>query len=434
MANNPRITVNISNAIKETSLEKYAPIVSDIHNRIMTKTIEGHEFFGFLNPLRNVFKMDVDKIKLHAKRLIDEEINVLLVIAGKHIALQAEALINLSLPKLKDSKSKPLEIIFVDDYLEGRDLAMLIDYLSTKSFAINVISQNSENLESIILFREFRYLLEREIGKKNAAKYIFVTTNNNYGYLFEETRENDFEHFILLDNTTEKFMSYSAAILFPLACSKINIDKVLEGAVNASEIYGNDDLLKNDAYRYALTKYIFYKNGYKIENLNVFSKSDYKLGELFKMYASETCIKQNKGILPLLSQQPSDTKCYGQALTETEFKLFDTVIQIQRPQYDYAVMHYQNHHDNIVKNITKLSYNKINNVLIDTFIENHKTIYKIPHIKIEIANDNDETFGWILCFLHYNFLMSAYLMGNNPFISNAQNSFNINFKKNIKDI
>ncbi|AWX69332.1 hypothetical protein [[Mycoplasma] anseris] len=432
MANNCKITISNQFAIKDEAINKFQAFINDINHRINKKTMSGHENYGFRDPLKNTIEQDLIKIQKEAKLLKDEGVQVLLVIGGKHICLQSQAFIDLFMPKL--NKNKGLEIIYVDEYLDGRDLTNLINYLEDKTFAINVISQNSESLETLILYREFRSLLEQVFSKAVANKYIYITTNNNFGYLFEEVTNNNLKHFILLDNLTERYLGLSPAVLFPLACADINIKEVIDGAIKAKAWFSIDDLEKNSAYRYAVIKYILYRNEFKIENINVFSKQEMKLGELFQMYASESCVKQKKGILPILNHANSSIKAFGQSLAENEFKIFYTTIHIQIPKYDFKIAPYQNQSDEHIKYLIDTTYNKINRTVIESFIENHVIIYKIPNIKIEIMDDNVETFGWILSFLHYSSIMFAYLIGVNPFINNTQNSFNINFKKNIKDI
>ncbi|VEU78578.1 Glucose-6-phosphate isomerase [Metamycoplasma arthritidis] len=433
MANNGPISLDVSYAIKDQAIAKYQDIIGDINKKIKTGNIEGKEKFGFFDVFKGVTKHDYNAIKQKSKELIASgEVEVLVVIASKEITLQSQALIEFS--KGLRPQSSSLEIIFVNDNINGRDIAQLCIYLSKKNFAINVISQRGDSIETLLLFREFRSILEKKLGKVNANKYIYVSTNNNYGTLFEEVRNGNYEHFVIYDNTIERYFSFSAGVLFVLACAAINIDKFLDGANKAAAIYSKDDLEVNVAYRYAVARTILFKNEHNLEFINVFSKSDYKLGELWKMYFSEASVKNHKGILPLVNFMQDDAKVFGQSITQSGLKIFETSLYVNNgldykpvsPSADEA-----NNYNYLNQTVT---YNKIGKAIADTIIENHVIIYKIPNLRIFIADDSDITLGWMMVFLHRASIVSAYLLGLNPFVNTGQANLNMTLLKSIKDI
>lgn len=43
--------------------------------------------------------------------------------------------------------------------------------------------------------------------------------------------------------------------------------------------------------------------------------------------------------------------------------------------------------------LSNLTYNNLCNLVMETFIENHVNVYKIPNIQIMIDNYNDSTLG-----------------------------------------
>ncbi|WP_412031737.1 glucose-6-phosphate isomerase [Metamycoplasma buccale] len=427
-----KILLDINYALKQEALKKYQNEITEIAKKIEKYDIEGHEFFGFKDPYKSITKDDYSKIKKISKQLIESNVEVLVVIASKHICLQSESLIELA-SGLKSNDAK-LEILYVNENINGRDIAQLASYLDNKSFAINVISQSGENAETLILFNEIRHILENKLGKTNAAKYIYVSTNNNYGKLFTLVKDKGYQHFIIFDNSTEKYFSFSAATLFPLACANIDIDKFLNGAANANQVYSKDNLDINSAYAYAVARKILHDNKYNLESINVFGNSFYHLGELFKMYLAESSVKNKRGILPILNLQSSDIKTFGESLIGNEFKCFETNIIINKPKYDYRVAYYSDPEDYIYNQYSNLTYNKIANAIGNTIIENHVILYKIPNIKVNIADDNDETLGWIVTFIHRASIMSAYLFGFNPFINEVHNSYNVALMKELKDI
>lgn len=433
MANNGPINLNIAYAIKDQAIAKYQDTVGEINKKIRTGNIEGKEKFGFFDVFKGITKADFHAIKQKSKELItSNQVEVLVVIASKEICLQSQALIDFS-KGIRPHDSK-IEIIFVNDSISGRDIAQLCIYLGRKSFAINVISQRGDSIETLLLFREFRSILEKKLGKVNANKYIYVSTNNNYGRLFEEVQSSNYQHFVIYDNTIERYFSFSAAILFPLACAEINIDKFLSGANEASTIYSKDNLETNAAYRYAVARTILYKNGHNVEFINVFSNSDFKLGELWKMYFSEAAIKNKKGILPLINFMQDDAKAFGQSITQNDLKTFETSLFVSN-NIDYKPTSPSPEEAGYFNYLNQgTTYNKIGKAIADTIVENHVIIYKIPNLRIFIADDSDITLGWLTVFLHRSSIMSAYLLGINPFVNTGQANLNMTLLKSIKDI
>ncbi|MBN0970585.1 glucose-6-phosphate isomerase [Mycoplasma phocoeninasale] len=428
-----KINIDFSFAIKEESLNNYHDQIEELKAKIATNNIIGYQFLGCFNIFKNIQKNDYIDIKKIPQWLINEHIEYLVVIAPQHVCLQAEALIKFA---GRDSSSdSKIKVIFVNECISARDIAKLTSFLSDKHFAINIISQKGETLETLLIFRELKAMLYKILGSVNAKKYIFATTNNNYGKLFKETKVNEYRHFVLLDNTTEKFLGYSAAIMLPLACVGVNLDKYLNGANAANEYFSKMPLKKNPAYQYAVIRRILLKNNYNFENINAYSNSDLDLARLFKMYLSETGLKNKNGIYVNSSLQGCDNNTFSENHTSSPFNPFDTSLVVENQQYDYEVSILSEHDNDNLNYLSKLTYNSIGKTITKSMRENHVIIYKIPHILIKISdNFNDDTLGWIMAFIHRASIMFAYLRELNPFQNSGLDSYNINLIKNITEL
>ncbi len=434
MGNSNRIFVDTSFALKEGTIDKYEEEVLRIQKLISSKNAIGHQNLGFLNVYANTVNKEINNIRKIKDWLIAENIEFLVTIAPQHICLQAESLIEYLYGRAYYSSNHPVKVIFVNECINSREIAHLAKFLETKNFAINVISHSGESIETLLIFRELKAILHKLLGKATAKKYIFITTNNNYGKLFNEARVNNYRQFVLLDNSTEKFLNYSAAILFPLACAGIDIEKYLSGALMANNYYAKTPLKKNPAYQYAVSRYILSKNNFNLENLNVFSAANFKLAKLYQMYLGETTLKANGGIYVVSNLQPADNKSFSENNTASPFKMFDTTIIIETPRIDYKISAFEDD-DEGLNSYAKLTYNTIEKTAIKTMIENHVLTYKIPNIKITITDDsNEETLGWIIAFIHHASIMSAYLRDVNPFINQGVESYNTNLLKNLTEL
>lgn len=430
MAN--KIKLDYDYAVKEKAIFEYAEKIADINNKINKKIVNESEYLGFLDPSKNVLKKDYELILEKSKNLLlEEQIEYLVIIANKAILLQIQAIEDFV--QTNNILGSKLKLIYVDESIDGDELAKITNALVSKPFAINVISKRGDNIETLLLFREFKIMLEKIIGKNNANKYIFITTNNNYGKMYELCQKNNYNHFALFDNITEKYLTYTPAILFPLACLGLNINKFIDESVEAHERFSESDLTRNVAYQYAAIREILKRNNFKVEFLNVFSKKTFKLGALLQMYLSETTNKKAKGLFVSVSNAASDIKALSQLMCENNLLTFNTNLILDNPKYDYKIQTSNVPEDSMLS-VSGLTFNSINKLIQNTIIENSVIIYKIPNIKIHINDDTESGIAWILAFIQKATLMSAYLENTNPFSSEVLDIFNGNFIKKIKDI
>jgi glucose-6-phosphate isomerase len=160
--------------------------------------------------------------------------------------------------------NKKMEIIFVGESLSATDLLQKLDYLENKSFAINVISKSGTTIEPSIAFRIFKNFLKEKVGPYNAKNYIFATTDANKGLLLKDAVKDEYPRFVIPDDVGGRYSVLTPVGLFPLLCSGVNIDKIIEGAKQAKEKYDVSDLNNNDAYKYAVARQVLSKK-YPIE-------------------------------------------------------------------------------------------------------------------------------------------------------------------------
>lgn len=181
MAN--RINIDFEYAIKETALQRYQDEITLINQKINTGVIEGNEYLNFLNVYKNMLKEDYEKIQTISKWLLyEEKINYMVVIASKTICLQIQALIDLNLGLFPFSQKTKL--IFIQENIDGCELAQILEILNEKSFAVNVISQYGESIQTLLLFREFKNILEKKLEKTMLINiFMFQQTITLESYL-----------------------------------------------------------------------------------------------------------------------------------------------------------------------------------------------------------------------------------------------------------
>ncbi|AZZ65461.1 glucose-6-phosphate isomerase [Metamycoplasma phocicerebrale] len=432
MAIKNRIEIDCSMILQREKIEdKYLDITNELNSKINSKEALGQKHLGFFEVTKNVQPGDLQKIKKIVNYLNDEGIEVFVVIAPKYICLQSQAIINLVFGKYNKSN---IEVIYIDENIDGRDIAQLCQYLENRKFAINVISKSGDNIESLVIFRELVSILNIKLGKQNSNQYIFVTTNNNYGKLFQIVQSKKYNHLVLLDNTTDRFLNFSAAVLLPLACAKIDIESYMEGAREANDYYSSTPLNKNNsAYFYAVTRLILHKAKWKYENVIVNSNSLKELSQLIAMYFNVTTYRKNRGMIVRSGVYPSDAKIESHFFSEKEGKIIETQFIFKNTLVDYNVAYMSESEDDEFSFLFKRTYNDISKTISKAVFDNHFT-YEVPNIKVLIQDSDAKTLGWMVAFIHRASIMSAYLMEIDPFEDDGLRTYNIELTKKFNEL
>ena len=122
--------------------------------------------------------------------------------------------------------------------------------------------------------------------------------------------------------------------LLPIAVSGSDIEKLMQGAAQAREALRVCDLEKNDCYRYAALRNIWYRKGKAIEILVSYEPAFTMMSEWYKQLFGESEGKDNKGIYPSSAVFSTDLHSMGQFIQEGSSILFETVVDIGQPQKD----------------------------------------------------------------------------------------------------
>ncbi|KMQ93908.1 glucose-6-phosphate isomerase [Lasius niger] len=186
---------------------------------------------------------------------LKKEVDVLLVIGIGGSYLGARAAIEMVQGLY--NKKMPVEIIYVGNTLSSTYTAQLLEYLTDKEFAINVISKSGTTTEPAIAFRLFKDLMikKQKKSKEIIKNRIIVTTDSKIGILHDLAKEEGYQTFIIPNDIGGRYSVLAPVGIFPMLVSDMNVDKVLIGAQKAYQECKTDKILVNPAYKYAdLTK------------------------------------------------------------------------------------------------------------------------------------------------------------------------------------
>lgn len=404
------IKVNVSRAPKARIAKSYQEDVSRIHNYIHNKTGEGNDFLGWVNYPQELMDYEFKKIKTIANKVIkDCDTLVVIGIGGSYLGPKAaiEAINGL----FYESKVK---IIYLGNTLSPTYTAQVLKYLENKKFAINVISKSGSTLESSIAFRLVKELAMKIWGPKRYAKYVIVTTDAKKGSLRKMVDAEGYDSFIIPGDIGGRYSVFTPVGLFPMAVAGLDIEEFIDGAKDGIVNYSNENILENEAYKYAVARNLLYKANKKVEFFITYEPHFVSLAEWWKQLFGESEGKNGGGILPASLNFTTDLHSMGQFCQDGSDLFFETSLVFGSYQEDVII-------PKTLVNIDNLNYlgNKplsyVNDVAIEATIDAHFQNGNRNNIVLEMPKMTTRSLGELFYFLMMSCACSAYLLKINPF-------------------
>ena len=293
-------------------------------------------------------------------------------------------------------------------------IAQVLNYLKGKNFAINVISKSGTTTETSISFRLLKELLEKQIGKEASRKAIFATTDKEKGALKTLCNKEGYETYVLPRDIGGRFSVLTAVGLFPLACAGIDIQAMLDGALEARKEYDSTDLDKNICYRYAVSRDYFLKHQKSVELFVSYEPQMSQISEWLKQLFGESEGKNKRGLFPASVTFSTDLHSLGQFVQDGTPLLFETILLVKKPKYNAIIPHDDEDLDGLNYLEGKdLAY--VNQKAFEGTLAAHTEVGHVPCSVIEIDMLDAKTLGHLFYFFMRACAMSAYLLNINPF-------------------
>lgn len=403
------VKVNDEHILNKIDYNSYQEKVSQINKMIDEKTGPGNDFLGWLNYPDTYDKVEFEQIKKSAK-YVRENFDILVVcgIGGSYLGARAaiEALNGLT-------RGKP-EIIFLGQTFSSDYIYDTLNYLKDKKFAINVISKSGTTTETAISFRLLKDLLEKQVGKEEARKAIFATTDKEKGALKTLATKEGYQTFVLPSNIGGRYSVFTAVGLFPMAVANIDIDSLLKGAHDAMVELRNPNINENNAYKYAVIRDYFFNHNKQVEMFVTYEPRLTQLSEWFKQLFGESEGKEGKGLLPDSATFSTDLHSLGQFVQEGSKVLFETILYNENPNHQVVVPFDK-------ENLDGLNYlqNKdmkfVNEKAFLGTLKAHTEVGKVPNVILNVEKLDAYNLGYLFYFFMKTCAMSAYLLDVNPF-------------------
>ncbi|MDE7100637.1 MAG: glucose-6-phosphate isomerase, partial [Anaeroplasmataceae bacterium] len=306
-----------------------------------------------------------------------------------------------------------VEVIFVGNHISSTYVADLLDYLENKNFSINVISKSGTTTEPAIAFRIFKEYMEKRYSKAEAKNRIYATTDKARGALKTLADAEGYETFVVPDDVGGRFSVLTPVGLLPIAASGVDIDEMLDGAKDAYHYYKEKDIEKNEALQYALVRNLLYRKGKKLEMLINYEPRLHYFAEWWKQLYGESEGKDGKGIWITSASFSTDLHSLGQMIQEGERTIFETVLNVEKPQRDITI---EKDNDNLdgLNFLAGKTMDQVNKMAMTGTMIAHVD-GGVPNMRVSIPNVSAYSFGYLVYFFELACGVSAYTLGVNPF-------------------
>ena len=411
------LKVNLEySGITEKEIMKYKDKVEKIHKDLHLHANDENEFTGWIELPTNYDKNEFARIKKAAKKIRkDSDILVVIGIGGSYLGAKAviEALThNFKCLQSKEKRKAPL-VLFAGNNISSTYINELIEITEENDVSINVISKSGTTTEPAIAFRIFRELLETKYGIEEARKRIYVTTDKERGALKKLADEEKYETFVIPDNIGGRYSVLTAVGLLPIATAGIDIEKLMDGARLAQEIYSDANLKCNDCYKFAVVRNILYKLYKNTEILVNYEPKLHYFTEWWKQLFGESEGKEQMGIFPAGVDNTTDLHSMGQYIQQGRRNLFETVINIEKPKSNIKIKLDGDNLDGL-NFLAGKTVDYVNKKAMQGTIEAHVS-GDVPNIMITIEKLNEESLGQLIYFFEKACAMSGKILGINPF-------------------
>lgn len=403
--------VNITNIKQFLNTDPYdlQARVDEVHNVIHNKTGLGSEYLGWLDLPNKDYSELLTKLDVTANKIRKQsKVLVVIGIGGSYLGSKA----GLEFMKVPFSKDE-IEIVYAGHQMSGRYLNNLVKYLEDKDFSVNVISKSGQTIEPAIAFRVLKKLLLEKYGTTETTNRIYVTTDKARGALYEQAIKSGYERYVIADDIGGRFSVLTEVGLLPFVVAGLNVKEMLKGASDAYNNFQSPDLKKNQAYLYAVSRYLLYKSGKKIEMLASYEPNLKYFSEWWKQLYGESEGKDHKGLFVASANFSTDLHSLGQYIQDGERHLFETIIEIDTIKDD-VVMDKQKDNNDGLNYLSGKTLSYINKQALKGTMMAHVE-GGVPNILISIPNISEHTFGYMVYFFELACAMSAYLLEVNPF-------------------
>ena len=403
------INVDLSYAkVTEEELKAYQERVNECDRLLRTKTGKGNDYLGWIDYPTNYDKEEFDKILKTVERLKGKYDTVVVCgIGGSYLGTRACIEMIQGLYNKNDIK-----VVYFGNTFSQSYICQVLDYLKERNFIINVISKSGTTTETSIAFRMVANLAYEKYGD-DAKNRILVTTDKEKGVLKGVANDSGYETFTIPSNIGGRYSVSTSVGLLPLALCGIDIKEIMRGSFDAYNDFNKTNVLENPAYKYAVARRVLYDRKYISEFFISYHPQFQMFAEWWKQLFGESEGKDGKGLFPTSAIYSTDLHSMGQFIQDGPKVLFETLLNVKDVRYDMP-FDSKSHFNDQMDYLNGKSLSFVNESAIKGTLKAHFD-GGVPNVIINIDDNSEYTFGYLIYFFFLACGMSCYLLDVNPF-------------------
>lgn len=405
----------IGSFISKDEIAAMQPRVTQAAKMLHDGTGRGNDFLGWLTLPTDYDKEEFARIKAAgAKIRSDSDVLVVIGIGGSYLGARA-AIEFLTSPNYNVIAKDTPKIFFAGNNISGAALNEILEICAADgvNFSVNVISKSGTTTEPAVAFRAFRALLEKKYGEEEAAKRIYCTTDKERFALKQLADAKGYECFVVPDNVGGRYSVLTAVGLLPIVAAGLDIDALVSGAKKAQDELCDDDITKNDCYRYAAIRNALYEKGYVAEMFVSYEPTLVMLAEWWKQLYGESEGKEGKGLYPTSATFSTDLHSLGQYIQEGALKMFETVCFIDKAKNDITIGEDEGNLDKL-NFLAGMDLSYVNKKAFQGTLLAH-TEGGNPNLVLNVPEISEFELGYLFYFFEKACAVSGYMLGVNPF-------------------
>jgi glucose-6-phosphate isomerase len=401
--------------IEKDSIKSLQTEIDICYHQLIQKTGKGNDFLGWLTLPSETLRSDIINIiqqeALKLKQI--SEVVVVIGIGGSYLGARA-IIESLSNNFHNFIKSEFPEIIYAGQNISEEYITDLTGLLHNKEYSIIVISKSGTTTEPALAFRILKKHLEIKYGKENARNRIVAITDKEKGALKKLSDTEKYSTFIIPDDVGGRYSVLTPVGLLPIAVAGFDIEKLMQGAASMQEeLYKSSDMEQNPACLYAAIRNALYRSGKPIEILVNYQPNLNYISEWWKQLFGESEGKDQKGIFTASVNFSTDLHSLGQYIQDGLRVIFETMIQIEKPNRTMEVPYEENDSDGL-NFIAGKPIHEVNNMAaLGTSIAHNDG--GVPVLGLILPELNEYTLGELIYFFEFACGISGYMLDVNPF-------------------
>ncbi len=373
----------------------------------------GNDFLGWMDLPVDYDKDEFARIKAAAARIqADSDVFVDIGIGGSYLG--ARAVIEfLKSPNYNLLTKNTPQVFFAGNSISADALNDVLAVCEGKRVSVNVISKSGTTTEPAIAFRVFRDYLEKTVGREEARRRIYVTTDRARGTLKELSDREGYETFVVPDDVGGRFSVLTAVGLLPVAVAGCDIDALMAGAAEARAAFADPNLETNECYRYAAARNVMLRRGRAVELMVSYEPRYALMSEWWKQLYGESEGKDSKGLFPASVIFSTDLHSLGQFVQDGSNILFETVVQFDKAPSTLTIREETENGDGL-NFLAGKTMADINRKAFEGTVLAHAD-GGTPSLVLQMPDMQEKTLGYLIYFFEKACAISGYMLGVNPF-------------------